>query len=230
MANVFRFRYSTKYYDDETELYYYGRRFYDPVLGRWINRDPIEEDGGLNLYAFCKNDPINKYDYLGLLEQFTLKLNCNQYEMLMHRTVTTNATSEVYKSYGYSVFSGKDCHRNNPKSVAEKDKGPIPTGTYYIVDRPAGGRNFIRNYQRRDWFALFRNDGVIDDQTIINGVTRGNFRMHAGSRSDGCVTFQYSDQFAKVSKILQNTTTSTIPGTTIKYYGTLTVEAGTCKK
>jgi len=39
---------------------------YMPSQGRFISRDPIEEKGGLNLYAFCENDPINKWDYLGL--------------------------------------------------------------------------------------------------------------------------------------------------------------------
>ena len=38
---------------------------YMPSLGRFISRDPIEEKGGLNLYAFCENDPINNWDYLG---------------------------------------------------------------------------------------------------------------------------------------------------------------------
>ena len=42
-------RFSTKYYDAETDLYYYGYRYYSPSLGRWISRDPIEEEGGLNL-------------------------------------------------------------------------------------------------------------------------------------------------------------------------------------
>ena len=60
-----RFRYSTKYLDPETGLYYYGYRFYSPVLARWLTRDPIEEQGGLNLYAFCGNNGIGKYDLLG---------------------------------------------------------------------------------------------------------------------------------------------------------------------
>jgi len=66
MASVFRFRFSMKYYDSETGLYYYGYRFYNPVFGRWINRDPIGEDGGINLYTFTKNSPINRFDKLGL--------------------------------------------------------------------------------------------------------------------------------------------------------------------
>ena len=46
-------------------LTYYGYRYYDAELGRWINRDPIEELGGINLYAFVYNDGVNYYDYLG---------------------------------------------------------------------------------------------------------------------------------------------------------------------
>ena len=62
LANMFRFLFSTKYHDAETGLYYYGYRFYSPSLMRWLNRDPIEEDGGLNLYGFCGNNAICKYD------------------------------------------------------------------------------------------------------------------------------------------------------------------------
>ncbi len=65
MAKDFRYRFSTKYYDAETSLYYYGYRFYSPSLSRWLNRDPIEEAGGVNLYAFCKNKPIVAVDSIG---------------------------------------------------------------------------------------------------------------------------------------------------------------------
>jgi RHS repeat-associated protein len=44
---------------------YYGYRYYHPQTGRWINRDPIEESGGLNLYGFVGNDGVNRWDYLG---------------------------------------------------------------------------------------------------------------------------------------------------------------------
>ena len=60
------FRWGTKYADEETGLVYYGYRFYNPTLGRWLNRDPKEEEGGINLYAFCENDPINVFDALGM--------------------------------------------------------------------------------------------------------------------------------------------------------------------
>ncbi len=47
-------------------LYYYGYRFYDPALHRWLNRDPIEESGGINLYNFVAGNPLSSIDILGL--------------------------------------------------------------------------------------------------------------------------------------------------------------------
>jgi len=44
----------------------YGYRYYDPVTGRWPSRDPIEEEGGMNLYGFVGNDSIGGIDSLGL--------------------------------------------------------------------------------------------------------------------------------------------------------------------
>jgi len=66
-ANPFRF--STKYFDSETGLYYYGYRYYSPQIGRWMTRDPMQEGGGVNVYAFVNNDPINKIDPDGLEPQ-----------------------------------------------------------------------------------------------------------------------------------------------------------------
>jgi RHS repeat-associated protein len=63
------FRFSTKYSDDETDFVYYGYRYYDPSIGRWLSHDPIEETGGANLYGFVHNDPLTKVDALGLKDR-----------------------------------------------------------------------------------------------------------------------------------------------------------------
>jgi RHS repeat-associated protein len=65
MKDAFRFWFSSKYTDDKTGLVYYGYRYYAPGLGRWTSRDPIEEEGGLNLNAFCSNNSIGFVDVLG---------------------------------------------------------------------------------------------------------------------------------------------------------------------
>jgi RHS repeat-associated protein len=64
------FRYQTKYFDPETGLYYFGYRYYDPQSCKWLCRDPLQENGGVNLTAYCDNDPVNQYDPLGLAAYF----------------------------------------------------------------------------------------------------------------------------------------------------------------
>jgi len=66
LASSFAHRFSTKPVDGPTGLYYYGYRYYDPATGRWPSRDPIEEEGGINLYGFVGNDGIHQWDALGL--------------------------------------------------------------------------------------------------------------------------------------------------------------------
>jgi RHS repeat-associated protein len=46
-------------------LYNFGYRWYHPGHGRFINRDPIGEEGGINLYAYVGNDPVNRWDWMG---------------------------------------------------------------------------------------------------------------------------------------------------------------------
>jgi len=60
------FQFATKYFDDEIEAYGYLRRWYSPILSKWMSRDPLQELGGANLFTFNKNDSINKFDPFGL--------------------------------------------------------------------------------------------------------------------------------------------------------------------
>ncbi len=58
-------RFSTKFTDDESDLDYYGHRYYNSCTGRWLTRDPIGEWGGINLCQFNNNTPLNAVDSLG---------------------------------------------------------------------------------------------------------------------------------------------------------------------
>ena len=59
------FRFSSEHYDSELDLVYYNYRHYSPSLGRFLSRDPIQEQGGLNLYAFVENT-WSEFDLRGL--------------------------------------------------------------------------------------------------------------------------------------------------------------------
>jgi len=52
----------------DIQISFYGYRWYDPLTGRWPSRDLIEEEGGMNLYAFVGNDGVDTWDYLGYIE------------------------------------------------------------------------------------------------------------------------------------------------------------------
>jgi len=81
MAKANPFRFSTKYQDDESDLLYYGYRYYNASTGRWLSRDPLNDPGFKVLihnaselnqgeekvpYLFVENDPVRYCDYLGL--------------------------------------------------------------------------------------------------------------------------------------------------------------------
>ena len=65
-ANPYWF--SSQLYDADTDFYHYQRRVYVPAWQRFLNRDPIEEMGGINLFGFVDNGPINRIDPFGLRE------------------------------------------------------------------------------------------------------------------------------------------------------------------
>ena len=61
-----RYLWQGREYTWSTGLYYFRARWYDPLTGRWLSKDPIGLSGGLNLYTFCANNPINVIDPWGL--------------------------------------------------------------------------------------------------------------------------------------------------------------------
>jgi RHS repeat-associated protein len=68
-TNVGRFQYTGQAWLGEVGAYYYKARVYSPAFGgRFLQTDPINIEGGINLYAYVGNDPISWVDSLGLIE------------------------------------------------------------------------------------------------------------------------------------------------------------------
>jgi RHS repeat-associated protein len=59
-------RFASKRVDEETDLVFFGRRYYHPILGRFITRDPEGFEDGPNLYAYLHNNPLTDFDLYGL--------------------------------------------------------------------------------------------------------------------------------------------------------------------
>ncbi|GAB7535998.1 hypothetical protein BGC_22140 [Burkholderia sp. 3C] len=77
-----------------------------------------------------------------------------------------------------------------------------------------------------EWFALYRDDGLIDDFTWINGVQRGQFRLHpAGGRgiSLGCITLPSRVDFQRIRTALRHTVQIPARTSGLRAYGTIEV-------
>jgi len=61
------YRYKTKEYSPETGLIFFGARYYNPLIGRFITKDPLGMIDGPNVYVYCGNDPVNRIDPTGKL-------------------------------------------------------------------------------------------------------------------------------------------------------------------
>lgn len=143
----------------------------------------------------------------------------------------------------FMAFSGDDFYRNRGGCTAVRDKGPIPAGKYWIVARPTGGirtqaQNLVKDAwntifmgapsNHSEWFALYRDDNKIDDYAWINGVERGNFRLHpigGAGHSFGCITLQSRSEFQTLRQALLHTTTVPAGNSGLKAYGWIEVIA-----
>ena len=61
-----RYFFQGREYDSVTHLYYFRARYYNPITGRWLSKDPKGITGGLNLYVFVSNNPVMFVDPMGL--------------------------------------------------------------------------------------------------------------------------------------------------------------------
>ena len=152
MADVFPHRFSTKYHDGETGLCYYGYRFYNPVLKRWMTEDPMGISGGINLYLFCNNattytaDTDGRWAWLyGWTEEKARQavreeieeMRKNGYnfaaDALEHYLVNTTQNIDLSR-YANEISSHPDWRRSFFNNVLKQLQAKDPNGTNKKVE------------------------------------------------------------------------------------------------
>jgi len=115
MATINPLRYRGYYYDNETEFYYLGSRYYDPVICRFINADTAdtiiggsENLLGYNLFAYCFNNPINFDDADGAWPKWATKIAIGVGAILVGATVVaaTAVTGGAAAAFAGAVVAG----------------------------------------------------------------------------------------------------------------------------
>ena len=125
------FQFSTKRYDARIGMIQYEYRNYLPSIGRWTTRDPLGEAGGLNLYAFVSNNPVNWVDPWGLApkDQFygLPKAFWNWYHRMVKQKgdidITKDEACELYEEWKALGKPGPDT--KTPKGRGFTLRGPI---------------------------------------------------------------------------------------------------------
>jgi hypothetical protein len=134
-----------------------------------------------------------------------------------------------------TAYSGTKGGRDNPSATDAENVGPLPIGTYYIVDRQSGGtfgwaRDLWSEYgwgttDRTHWFALWNPNA--GDTTMIHGIRRGAFRLHPEGLmqlSEGCITVVSRIEFDNLQRYLRSRKADTpVPNSILRAYGTVEV-------
>ena len=105
-----RFRYAGMFYHQDSGLYLTQYRAYDPRTARWLSRDPISEGGGINLFAYVGNNPINTQDRRGIesppnnIQQMDIKIS-----QILNNVKTTLKKFDFANTYGNSIVKLANC-------------------------------------------------------------------------------------------------------------------------
>ncbi|KGT93897.1 hypothetical protein NG99_11320 [Erwinia typographi] len=136
------------------------------------------------------------------------------------------APLNIYGVGVFMAFSGNGAYRNRGGCGAVPGDGPLPPGRYWVVDRGAGGffgqrkaelqdtwNKYVNGvaFGRSEWFALYREDSAIDDETWYEGVRRELFRLHPGTISEGCITIPHNSDYARIRQAFMNTSMVSVP-------------------
>ncbi|MBA3722574.1 MAG: hypothetical protein H0W88_09260 [Parachlamydiaceae bacterium] len=146
-------RFSSKRVDKKTGLVFFGRRYYDSGLGKWITQDPAGYIDGPNLYAYLQHAPIGKIDPFGLYSVDTADSG-----LAYNDSVNTSFNAPYHPLKDALSDSGNEGHVNDIQ--AGDPYKPVPTEDKRFF-------RTCRNYRHGD-FPLIR--GAI---LFVNGI--GNF-------------------------------------------------------
>jgi RHS repeat-associated protein len=203
VGNLFRF--STKCWAEETELYYFGHRHYLPKIGRWLNRDAIGEKGGNNLYEFALNNSIIYIDPYGMK---TIK-HVDPFGIVTYHF--TNLNIWLFESKGCAVGPGLEVggtpFATNAYSAGKGAQSFIidKDGVYYftiedvaMLDKKLGLLNIVTLGR----LGLSVASDLVFISTVYKGVESGAKAVEAVA---GALTIKLTINAPNINLVVQNT-------------------------
>lgn len=149
--------FSSKRLDEETGFVYFGRRYYNPELARWVTADPISFEGGPNLYAYVLNNPLTHFDLYGLLTASSFGSSLNSF-----------ANSSIH-AFGAAMQGGINAVRSGVGAVSHSIGAAmdywglalVPIPSFQDTIRSVG--MFLQNKGSKDWKSWRENKSSASD-------------------------------------------------------------------
>ncbi len=175
-------------YDAETDNYYVRNRYYSPTLGRWLTRDPIGYQGGINLYGYVNSSPVGNVDARGLwYNDQWFGFNDPAFQAWVHRQM---------KGKGDEDISSKEDMKALYERWEEEGK---PNGEGHKTDRPKGGGGGPK-CQKKPWsgkrggkrdFGKYQAIGTLIELGAAyaydqSGIPRGLHNVGESAQTVGC--------------------------------------------
>lgn len=198
------FRFSTKWQDDESDLLYYGSRFANSVLGRWLSRDGIELQNEPNEYSAGLNNLICNIDFLGFATVELVDEGIHEVDIYEHqkRRYTDNPISIDwhYKSiapasHGFGISAEADSRETTCTKKDGKGFRPRFKVKYYI-------KTFIMKKSDPHW-TISKNfmDPIVTE--VFATTTSVSRRFAAVKRHEEAHRNAFKNQFPKLKKEIE---------------------------
>ena len=188
-ASQLRFTWQGREYNRATALYSFRARWYDPAAGRWLSKDPIGLEGGLNLYEAFGNNPVCFRDPEGLS---TVRITTPSEVVVLVDPSITDFCNAIKSQAPDSITALEIVGHGNNEAIAIEPNSKTGHGLVYLSDITSRKKVFMTHNDKS--FSDFIQEKLAPGATIdLNGCSTG--------ATDDNITRQLSRELSGVTLI-----------------------------